>query len=83
MHDGSMVNQMQPGTTMLDVTDPLEPQTTASLDAALDTLFPEALSLLGDLIAINCINPLFPGIRGEDVIGGEAACASRLGAWLA
>lgn len=78
-----MVSQMQPGATMLDVTDPLGPQMTARLDAALDRLFPEALSLLEDLIAINSINPLFPGIRREDVIGGEAACASRLGAWLA
>ncbi len=83
MGDGSLTDRMQPDTTMLDATDTLDPPTLARLDASLDALFPEALSLLEDLLSINSINPMFPGIRRGDVIGGETACAARLGAWLA
>ncbi|WP_246740745.1 M20 family metallopeptidase [Mesorhizobium sp. NZP2298] len=41
-------------------------------------MLPEAISLLRRLVATNSINPLFPGIRREDVIGGETACGAML-----
>jgi len=43
----------------------------------------EALGLLEELVAINSINPLFPGIERSSVIGGETACTRRIGAFLA
>ncbi len=45
----------------------------ARIDAEIDALFPEALEVLRQMVRVNSINPLFPGIARPDVIGGEAA----------
>lgn len=46
---------------------------TAKIDAEIDKLFPEAIELLQAVVRQNSINPLFPGIDRDEVIGGEAA----------
>lgn len=48
------------------------------LDAKIESLLPTAVSLLRRLVSTNSINPLFPGVRREDVIGGESACGAIL-----
>ena len=45
----------------------------ARIDAQIQALFPEALAVLRQMVRLNSINPLFPGIARADVIGGEAA----------
>lgn len=53
------------------------------VDAAVDSLFPSALSLLEQMIRVNSVTPNFYTIKREDVIGGETLCSRMLGEWLA
>lgn len=59
-------------TQIQDETYQIAAELEARIDAAIDELMPEALEVLRDMVRVNCINPLFPGIKREDVIGGEA-----------
>ncbi|WKL26835.1 hypothetical protein Q1M63_21255 [Sinorhizobium meliloti] len=43
---------------------------------------PGAEQLLEQLVSVNSINPGFPGIARETVIGGETACTRLIGAYL-
>jgi len=52
------------------------------LDAAIDHLAPDVEQLLARLVAINSVNPSFPGIVRADVIGGESACSRLIGQYL-
>ncbi|MDX0683269.1 M20/M25/M40 family metallo-hydrolase [Sinorhizobium medicae] len=52
------------------------------IDDAIDRLAPGAEQLLEQLVGINSINPGFPGIDRESVIGGETACTRLIGAYL-
>ncbi|WP_181706107.1 M20 family metallopeptidase [Chthonobacter rhizosphaerae] len=51
--------------------------------SAVDAHAEAAIALLSDLVAINSINPLFPGIDRAAVIGGETRCTDLLGERLA
>jgi acetylornithine deacetylase/succinyl-diaminopimelate desuccinylase-like protein len=53
-----------------------------AVDRAIDALWPKSLELLQRMVATNSINPLFPGIRREDVIGGETKVAAMLAGFL-
>lgn len=53
-----------------------------AVDRAIDALWPKSLDLLKRMVATNSINPLFPGIRREDVLGGETAVAAMLADFL-
>jgi len=55
----------------------------ARLDDAIDRLGSGAERLLERLVAINSVNPNFPGIVRADVIGGESACSRLIGQYLA
>jgi acetylornithine deacetylase/succinyl-diaminopimelate desuccinylase-like protein len=61
----------------------LSPTARDAVDRAVDAHWPEALRLLAAMVAINSVNPLFPGIRRADVIGGESAVSGLLAGWLA
>lgn len=54
-----------------------------AVDEKIQALFPDAVTLLRRLVATNSVNPLFPGIRREDVIGGESACGAMISDFLA
>ncbi|MDB5552620.1 MAG: acetylornithine deacetylase/succinyl-diaminopimelate desuccinylase [Rhizobium sp.] len=53
-----------------------------AVDRAIDALWPKSLDLLKRMVATNSINPMFPGIRREDVIGGETKVAGMLADFL-
>lgn len=55
----------------------------ARIDAEIDALFPQALEVLRQMVQVNSINPLFPGIARADVIGGEAASGRIYADYLA
>ncbi len=55
----------------------------ARIDDAIARLAPGAEELLEQLVSINSINPGFPGIARETVIGGETACTRLIGSYLA
>jgi acetylornithine deacetylase/succinyl-diaminopimelate desuccinylase family protein len=54
----------------------------ARIDDAIECLAPGAEKLLEELVATNSINPGFPGIARESVIGGETACTRLIGNYL-
>ncbi len=60
----------------------LSPDLAARIDAEIDTLFPQALEVLRQMVRVNSINPLFPGIARTDVIGGEAASGAIYAEYL-
>lgn len=53
------------------------------IDDHIERLLPRATTLLQDMVRERSVNPLFPGIRREDVIGGEARVGKLLGDFLA
>ena len=53
-----------------------------AVDRAINTLWPQALDLLKRMVGTNSVNPLFPGIKREDVIGGETVVAGMLADYL-
>lgn len=53
-----------------------------AVDRAIDALWPTALDLLKRMVATNSINPLFPGIKREDAIGGETKVTGMLADFL-
>lgn len=63
---------------MDDKTPALSAEQTALLDSKIDALASGAVELLQRLVKTNSVNPLFPGIRREDVVGGESACGALL-----
>lgn len=54
----------------------------ARIDDAIVRLAPGAEDLLEQLVSINSINPGFPGIARDSVIGGETACTRLIGSYL-
>ena len=52
-------------------------------DIAIEALRPPALDLLKKMVATNSVNPLFPGIARDSVIGGETEVTGMLGDFLA
>lgn len=48
------------------------------LSSAVDARADHALELLEELVAINSVNPSFPGVDRESVIGGESRCNETL-----
>lgn len=54
-----------------------------AVDRAVEALWPQALDLLRRMVGVNSINPLFPGISRDSVIGGETQVAGMLGDFLA
>lgn len=59
------------------------PSTVARVEAEIERHADEALALLRELVAINSVNPEFPGIVRAEVIGGESKCTARVGQFLA
>lgn len=53
-----------------------------SLDEAIGALSEAAIELLEDVIRVDSTNPLYAGVRREDVIGGETKCARMIGRFL-
>lgn len=62
--------------------DELNARHASAIDEKIQTLLPNAVVLLRGLVNTNSINPLFPGIRREDVIGGESVCGAMIAAFL-
>lgn len=58
------------------------PALNARIDNAISRLVPDAEVLLEQLVAINSVNPGFPGIARDTVIGGETACTRLIGSYL-
>lgn len=67
---------------MDDTTLDLGTDRTSLLDMHIDTLASDAVALLQRLVKTNSVNPLFPGIRRNDVVGGETACGQLLSNYL-
>lgn len=52
------------------------------IDSQIERLLPRAVALLQDMVRERSINPLFPGIRRDDVIGGEARVGKQFAGFL-
>lgn len=61
----------------------LSPAQAQAVDGAIEALWPKALDLLKRMVATNSVNPLFPGIARDSVIGGETKVTGMLGDFLA
>lgn len=55
---------------------------TEAVERAIDALWPKAVDLLQRMVATNSVNPLFPGIAREAVIGGETQVTGMLADFL-
>jgi acetylornithine deacetylase/succinyl-diaminopimelate desuccinylase family protein len=60
----------------------LPPETISRIRNEIDRHAGDALGLLQSLVSINSINPQFPGIARDSVIGGETRCTRAIGSFL-